>query len=272
MRLVSEEIMQLEVKTERGIFSVHRTGSGPRNIVCLHPLALAGGLWDRFAGSLGEGCTVWALDARGHGQSSWDGEPYVIEDMAADVAAVMTELGIGPAGVAGMSMGGCAALALALDFPECVDRLALVDTTSDYGPDREAKWEARAKSAASKPRSDQIPFQLDRWFSEGFRADDPGEVQRIVDIFLATDSNAHAAACRALGQFSRTADLGKVSVPTIVIVGEEDQATPVSMAEVLAENINGARLEVVPQARHFNAVESPATWKLLADHLAPEVK
>lgn len=251
--------------TTRGGFELHTWGSG-RLVLALHPLALSGRVWEPVAGNL-SGCEVVGLDARGHGSSAWDGEPFTVEDMARDAAAVIETLDRGPASVIGMSMGGCTAIALATGYPHLVDRLVLADTTSWYGEDRLEKWEQRAAIASTKPRKEQVAFQLDRWFSEAFRQQRPEVVDHVVDIFVATDSSVHAAACRALGAFDAREGLRDISTDTLVLVGDEDYATPVEMAGLLAERIPGAQLEVLPATRHLSLVENQAAWSRIQRHL-----
>lgn len=258
----------MRVETDRGTFEVRRTGDAGPVVLLMHPLALSGRFWDPIAEMIGRSAQVVAWDARGHGGSDWDGAPFSIEDMADDAAAVIREVGGGaPARVGGMSMGGCTAVALAQRHPELVDRLLLADTTACYGPDREANWAERARNVLEKPRRDLIGFQVARWFSDGFREQHPDEVERLVDIFLATDSSAHAAASLAMGGFDGTAGLGKITADTLVVVGEEDYATPPAMAQVLADGIPASRLQVLDGARHMSLLERPDVWPTLAAHL-----
>lgn len=259
----------MRVETDRGTFEVHRSGETGPVVLLMHPLALSGRFWDPIAAVIGHTARVFAWDARGHGGSDWNGEPFTIEDMADDAAAVIRAVGgNAPARVGGMSMGGCTAVALAERHPDLVERLLLADTTACYGPDREAKWAERAQNAQEKRRQDQIGFQAARWFSDGFREEHPDEVQRLTDIFLATNSSAHAAASLAMGAFDGTASLNRIQADTLVVVGEEDYATPPAMAQVLADGIPTSRLQILEGARHMSLLERPDVWPTLATHLA----
>lgn len=254
--------------TGRGRFNVHTTGDAGTPVVMLHPLALSGAVWDPVAEHLGAHHRVVAPDARGHGESGWDGGEFTIEDLAADAAAIIETLLLAPAHVVGMSMGGSAALVLAATRPELVDRLVLADTTASYGPDRVEKWAERARTAAGVPREKQLNFQRDRWFGEEFRANQPDEVERVAKIFVATNSSAHAAACRAFGGMDATALLPRITAPTLVLVGEEDYATPPAMARTIAGGVPGSTLRVLPGTRHLSLIERPGLWPDLAAHLA----
>lgn len=246
---------------------VHRTGEHGRPVVLLHPLALSGAVWEPVAQFLGARRQVLALDARGHGKSGWDGADFTVADMAADAAAIIEDFGAGPADVIGLSMGGSTALVLAASRPDLVHRLVLADATACYGPDRVAIWAQRAERALHVPRTQQLDFQRDRWFAEPFRAEHPDEVERVCKIFVATDSKAHAAACRALGALDATDRLGEVRAETLVLVGEEDYATPPEMARELAAGIKGAKLRVLERTRHLSLLERPDLWPVVDAHL-----
>jgi 3-oxoadipate enol-lactonase len=258
----------MKLETPRGTFEIRSWGESGDPVLFLHPLALSGEVWQPIGETLAKsGRRVLALDARGHGHSAWDGAPFTIEEMAEDVVAVLATLDLTRTDVVGMSMGGCTALALATANPDLVRGLVLADTTSSYGPRRVETWEQRARDVEQRPREALRDFQLDRWFSEGFRAEQPEECQRVAEIFLLTDSSAHAAACRAMGAFDHSDRLGRVRARTLVIVGDEDYATPPEMATTLAEGIPRSRLEVLSATRHLSLVENRDAWTVLANHL-----
>jgi 3-oxoadipate enol-lactonase len=248
--------------------NVRRTGTAGRPVLLLHPLALSGAVWDPVAEYLGARHQVLALDARGHGESSWDGAEFTVEDMAADAAAVVEDFGAGPADVIGLSMGGSTALTLAASRPDLVHRLVLADATAWYGPDSVTEWAQRADRALNLERVKQLEFQRDRWFADPFRAGHPDEVERVCGIFVATDSKAHAAACRALGGLDARDRLGDVEAETLVVVGAEDYATPPAMSRELAAGIKGAQLRILDDARHLSLLERPDRWPVVAAHFA----
>jgi 3-oxoadipate enol-lactonase len=244
-------------------------GAGP-TLVLLHPLAQGAELWRPLIDFLESSFRVIALDARGHGRSEWDGRPFSVDDLASDVAEVLLELGVGASAVLGMSMGGCTAMTLAARHPELVTRLVLVDTTSDYGPGKAEAWAERAVRAVQVPRVDQLEFQVDRWFSAEFVESDPDEVARVNAVFCATDSRAHAQACRALGAFEFSGELSNVTAPTLIMVGEDDYAATVAMSLDLHHGIADSCLHVLPQTRHLSMMENRASWALLTSHLGAD--
>jgi 3-oxoadipate enol-lactonase len=241
-------------------------GTGPL-VVLLHPLSESGELWRTLIDELSPTHRVVAPDARGHGASGWDRAPFSVPDLAEDVAALIEHLDAGPARVAALSMGGCTAIALAVRRPELVARLVLADTTADYGPDKHEAWAERAHKAVVVPRDRQLVFQVDRWFSPGFVAEASDEVERASRIFVETDAHAHAAACRALGAYDDNDALGAIEVPTLVVVGADDYATPPAMAKALHAAITGSHLVVLDGVRHMSLVESAEARALARAHL-----
>jgi 3-oxoadipate enol-lactonase len=256
------------VPTSNGRFNVEQTGNDGTPMVLLHPLALAGSAWDPMARHLAGAHRVFAPDARGHGDSEWDGDPFTVEDLAADTAAIVEALDLGPVDVVGMSMGGCTAMVLAASRPDLVRRLVLADTTACYGPDRVEQWSQRASQAENTPREEQLTFQRRRWFSERFREEHPDEVERVAKIFVATDSRAHAAACHALGGVDITARLADIRAGTLVVAGDEDYATPPAMAADITDGIAGSRLRILENTRHLSLLERPDLWPAIAEHVA----
>jgi 3-oxoadipate enol-lactonase len=236
-------------------------------LVMLHPLALSGELWAPLAAELAGEFPVFAPDLRGHGGTSWDRDEFSERDMAADLAQALDTLSMGPVHLLGMSMGGSVAMTFAGLYPDRVRSLTLADTTAWYGETAVSDWADRAGKAASVPRHKQLTFQVDRWFSEQFRAEHAAEVDRVSRIFVATDSEAHAAACRMMGGLDARDLLPGIAARTLVLVGEEDYATPPAMAQQLAESIPDARLLVLATLRHMSLIEQPSLAGLIRAHL-----
>lgn len=239
-------------------YAVHGNPGAAKRAVLIHSLAMDHNYWTPVAKLLvAQGFCAVALDCRGHGDSDKPHGPYSVGLFANDVADLIDHLGWDKAIVAGSSMGGSVALALAVDHPGKVSGLALIDTTSCYGEDAPKAWEQRAQTAAEKGLASLIDFQLTRWFGEDFKARNQDVVKSCVDTFLKNDVTAYGETCRMLGQCDLRDRLSTIRVPTRVFVGEEDYATPPAMAEVLHKGIAGATLRIMPKARHLTPLEVP---------------
>jgi 3-oxoadipate enol-lactonase len=154
-------------------------------------------------------------------------------------------------------MGGCVALAFCQRHEAQVASLGLVDTTAWYGAQAPVQWEERAQKALQGGLRALVDFQVTRWFSDEFRTAQPEAVAESVATFLRNDPQAYAASCRMLGAADLRPALAQIRVPTAVVVGEQDYATPVGMAESLHSNIEGSTLTVLHNARHLTPLEKP---------------
>jgi 3-oxoadipate enol-lactonase len=236
----------------------NRDSAAPARVVLVHSLAMDRTFWRPVAERLAARASVLTYDCRGHGQSGKSAPAKTVAVHADDLADLLDHLRWPAALVAGASMGGCISLAFAIAHPARVAALGLIDTTACYGPDAPKSWEQRATAALTSGLSALIDFQLTRWFGEKFRAAHPEVVRASVDVFLRNDVAAYADTCRMLGACDLRPGLAAIKVPTAIVVGEEDYATPVAMAQALNTGIANSTLTILPGARHLTPLERPA--------------
>lgn len=236
-------------------FTLRDAGEGAPRLALVHSLAMDRSFWNPVADRLAGRASVLSYDCRGHGASAKPEGPYTVEQFADDLADLCDHVGWRSLTVAGASMGGCVALAFALRHAARTEALGLIDTTAAY--DAMPAWRDRAVKAQEHGLASLVDFQLARWFGDGFRAANPDVVEACVAVFLRNDVAAYAECCRMLGACDLRPALAAVRVPTAVLVGAEDHATPVAMAEVLHRGIAGATLTVLSGARHLTPLERP---------------
>ena len=232
-------------------------GKGKPAVLLVHALAMSTSMWDGVSHILEGEARLVALDCRGHGASGKPGGPYDTTRFAKDFAAVLDACGIDRAVVVGCSMGGTAAQRFAALYPQRTAGLLLLDTTAWYGATAPKDWEARAAKAENEGMQSLIGFQLERWFSDAFKAAQPAMVEKTVDVFLKNDTRAYGATCRMLGAADERETIAKYQGPTVVALGEQDQATPLAMANDLVSRIKGSSLHVIRGAKHFTPIEAP---------------
>jgi len=230
-------------------------GAGAPSIALVHSLAMDRSFWQPVVGQLAGKASLLLLDCRGHGASGKPAGPYTVELFADDLADLFDHVGWTKATVAGASMGGCVSLAFAARHPQRASGLGLIDTTACY--DAMPAWVDRASKAKQESLASLIGFQLTRWFGDAFRERNKDVVQASVDVFLRNDIPAYAETCLMLGACDLRKALPGINVPTAVIVGEEDYATPVKVAQELHDGIAGSTLTVLKGARHLTPIERP---------------
>jgi len=237
-------------------YRLHK-GTGPARILMIHALAMNGAFWGEMLPSLLEFGDVLTPDCRGHGNSTKAPGPYSVEQYADDMADLLDHVGWDNANVAGASMGGCVAQAFAGRYPGRITGLGLIDTTAGYGAAAVSAWEERGQKALAGGMAALLDFQLSRWVTPAFRDAMPPSLTQAVATFTANSPTTFIEVCRMLGRADTNAVLAGIHVPTAVVVGEEDYATPVVAAQNLAANIPGAELYILPGYRHFTVLECP---------------
>jgi 3-oxoadipate enol-lactonase len=240
-------------------------GSSMHRIVLVHSLAMDRSFWQPVAQRLGGTRPVLTYDCRGHGASDKPAGPYTVELFARDLADLLDHVGWTSAIVAGASMGGCIALAFAANYPARTSALGLIDTTAWYGAEAPAQWAERGSRAATAGMSALVEFQTTRWFGDTFRAKHPDVVEESVDVFLRNDVPAYVETCKMLGAADLRAALPGMTMPAAIVVGDEDYATPVPMAQAMHSSIAGSTLTVLAGARHLTPLEAP-------DRIADELR
>lgn len=229
-------------------------GSGPP-VVLLHAFPFDARMWRETAAALAQRVQIITPDVRGFGHSDLGSEPFSIADLADDVAALLDALKVPTATVGGMSMGGYVALAFAARHPKRLTSLILADSKAAADPPegrqgREAALALVESQGVAALLDKQIPRLLSAHASDSLRA----QVRR-----LGTQEPAPViAAIRALrDRPDRTPELGSIRVPTLLIVGSEDELSPPAEAEDMAARIPRARVVVIPGAGHLSNLENP---------------
>ncbi|WP_256104808.1 4-carboxymuconolactone decarboxylase [Streptomyces sp. ODS05-4] len=212
-------------------------------------------MWDRQIPELTRQWRVLRFDLPGHG-----GAPAAsaasVGDLAGRLLATLDEAGVQRFGYAGCSIGGAIGTDLALRAPHRLAALALVAASPRFGTADEFRQRgAIVRANGLEPMARSAP---ERWFTPGFAAAQPAIVEWAVQMVRTTDPGCYAAACEALAAFDVRTELGRVGVPTLVLVGSEDRITGPAEARTLVAGIPDARLAVVPGASHLAPVEQPA--------------
>jgi 3-oxoadipate enol-lactonase len=234
-------------------------GPGPA-VVLLHGFPLSRAMWVEQLSGIGSIYRVIAPDLRGHGDSPAPEGVYTMDEMADDVIELVDTLHIDePIVLGGLSMGGYVALSLVARYPERVRALMLMDTragadTPEAAQNREAT--ARAVLDADKA-SPVVEAMLPRLFSKLTLEERPERVEPLRAVMERTTARGIAGALRGMAMRpDRSGDLARISVPTLVVVGQEDVITPPAEAKALADAIPNARLEVIPKAGHLAPYEN----------------
>jgi 3-oxoadipate enol-lactonase len=233
-------------------------------VVFLHAFPLDRTMWAPQTSALASEWRCITIDTRGFGESTPVG-PFGVDRYADDVLAVLDAAGAERATIVGLSMGGYVALALWRRAPERVGALVLADTRAgaDAPDTRERRRELMAL-ALEQGVAAVVDRQLVGLLGKTTR-DRHGEIESAVRTIgtRATAEGITGALEALLARPDSTATLGTISVPTLVIVGDEDVLTPPKEARTMHGAIPRSRLEVITQAGHLSNIEHPAAFNVL---------
>jgi 3-oxoadipate enol-lactonase/4-carboxymuconolactone decarboxylase len=239
-----------------GDLTVHVRVDGPPGgapLVMLHSLGTTSDIWDAQAAALARSFRVIRPDMRGHGLTGCTPGPYSMALLADDLAGVLDALQVNQAHIAGISIGGMIAQAFAAAYPGRAASLMLVDTAMAIPPAE--SWTARAATVRAEGIGAIEDAVIARWVTPGFAG--APETAGLRAMLTRTPVEGYAAAAEAIAAADLTSGTSALSVPALVVVGDQDASTPVASAEALQGAIAGASLIVIEGAAHIPTVEKP---------------
>ncbi|MEJ2515852.1 MAG: alpha/beta fold hydrolase [Gammaproteobacteria bacterium] len=248
-------------------------GRGPGTLVFAHGLLFSGEMFAPQVAALSRQYRCVTFDFRGQGRSEVTETGYDMDTLTQDALGLIRSLNLAPCHFAGLSMGGFVAMRLAIRYPEMLESLVLMATSADPEPaENVAKY--RALNFVSRwigpgvVASRVMPIMFGGTFME-----DPSRAALRKEMRRRIASNDRLGISRATaGVIDRQGvyeSLGAISVPTLVIVGDEDIATTPAKAQRIHEAVPGSRLVTIPGAGHTATVEEPAAvTRAIADFLA----
>jgi 3-oxoadipate enol-lactonase len=248
--------------TANGI-RMNYTLEGPTSapvVTLSHSLATNLSMWDPQVPALTSRYRVLRYDTRGHGGTDAPEGAYSLEQLAEDARALLQALGIARTQFVGLSMGGFIGQILALKYPHLLQRLVLCDTTSRVAADARPMWKERIRVAKTHGMEPHVEPTIGRWFTAPFREQHPEVVNPVRAVIRATISAGYIGCCHAIAALDLTDCLHAISVPTLIIVGEDDPATPVAASQTIHERIQGSELVVLKSASHLSNVEQPEAF------------
>jgi 3-oxoadipate enol-lactonase len=215
-------------------------------------------MWDAQMPALTQRFRALRYDSRGHGESAAPEAPYTIELLAADALGLLDALDVERAHFCGLSMGGMVGQALGARHGDRLISLTLCSTACYMEPKH--LWDERIKVASEQGMAALADAVVERWFTPEFRAEPSILVERVRQMILTTPAQGYAACCAAIRDMDLREAIGAIRVPTQIIVGADDPATPPARAEEIHERIPNSRLEVIPDAAHLLNIEQDVAF------------
>ncbi len=232
------------------------TGQKSAPVVMLsHSLASSMVMWNPQLDALESHFQVLRYDMRGHGASDAPDGAYTLEVLAADAVALLDALEIDTVHFVGLSIGGMIGQGLGLNHGNRLKTLTLCDTSAIMPEMAQPILQERIDAARENGMDDQVDGTLERWFTPEFLEKNPPEVEIIRQQIAATPLAGYIGCSEALKGLNYLDRLSEITLPTLIMVGEEDPGTPVEASEAIHERIDGSQLVVLPAARHLSNIE-----------------
>jgi 3-oxoadipate enol-lactonase len=214
-------------------------------------------MWDAQAKALNGRYRVIRYDQRGHGKSDAPGGPYSIERLGRDVLAILDALEIPRVDFCGLSMGGMTGMWLARTAPDRFGKMIFANTApKSQTPDA---WNMRIASVKAKGMSAIADTVLAIWFTKEYREKEPDVVVRMREMIVANDPVGYVGCCAAVRDMDQRWAIASIKLPSLIIAGRGDNATPLKESEFMQSRISGSEL-VALDAGHISAVEQSAAF------------
>ena len=232
-----------------------RIGGSGTPIVLFHSLLADHSSSDAIAAQLAATHRVVILSLPGFGESHFAGAAQ--EQIADQIAAGIAALGIQKPILLGNGYGGFVALLTAIRHPALASRLVLADCGAAFSEPGRAAFRGMSAAVKDKGLAAIADVAMRRLFAPDFQQRNPALVEERKKRFLAVDVQTFHAACAALASLDLRDQLKSVTIPVLVLVGEQDEATPPPMSRELAAGLPDARLVELPGLAHVPQLQAP---------------
>ncbi|HSV53883.1 MAG TPA: alpha/beta fold hydrolase [Burkholderiaceae bacterium] len=227
-------------------------------LVLAHPIGADHCIWDLVLPALAQHFHVLRYDLRGHGGSELPAGECSLPQLADDLLALTSALGISRFSVGGVSLGAMVAIQAAATAPQCIDALVLCSAALRLAPPP-GGWDQRAQTALTQGMAPLAAAMVARMFSPACQLGCAPFVATLKTVFTQTDPSGYAACCAVL----RDADLGglvaKVKAPSLLVYGALDPLIDAPTAQALAAALPGGQyLEL--DCGHYPMVELPGAF------------
>lgn len=270
--MVSTEEEPVQFVQVNGVSLHHQIIGGPGNkpvIVFINSLGTDFRIWRDVIVRLAGSYPLLTYDKRGHGLSDVGQAPYSIEDHIDDLIGLLEHLKVSNAVICGLSVGGLIAQGLYARRPDLVKALIFCDTAHKIGTAE--MWAARIAAIEEGGLDGIVDGVMERWFTPAFRNRDPA-FPGYRNMMLRQPVAGYIGTCAAIRDADYTAAAGRIAVPTLCVVGDQDGATPPDLVLSLAKLVPGARYEVIKDAGHIPCVEQPEMLTTIIEaFLAPVI-
>jgi 3-oxoadipate enol-lactonase len=208
-------------------------------------------------------------DHRGHGASPAPDGPYSVDELGADVIALLDDLGVDSASFCGLSLGGMVGLWLASHHPQRIDRLIVMCALARLEP--VSRYRDRALAVRAGGLEPIAAGIVSHWFTPAFVERNPDAVERFSRELAGMPAEGYASCCDAIVACDLRDRISRIDAPTLLIAGADDPIVRPEAAVLFGASFRDASVAVVQNAAHLVNVEQPdIVCRLVREHLAEQ--
>ncbi len=237
--------------------------SGPVDaavLVLVHGLGLNRHVWNGYVSRFAQRYRVVSYDLYGHGESASPPEKPSLTTFSEQLLGLLDELGIEQCSIIGFSLGGMINRRFAMDHPERLRAMAILNSPHERGDDAQKQVEKRATDSVAGGPGATLDATIERWFTKDYRRAHPDFITTVRNWVLANDADNYAL-CRqvlAFGVVELIRPQPPITHPTLIITCENDSGSTPSMSQAIASEINGSQIVIVPELQHMGLCENPS--------------
>jgi 3-oxoadipate enol-lactonase len=231
-------------------------------LIFIHAFPLSKTMWQPQVDALKDTYRVITIDLGGHGESDivlWND---TLDDYAKNIIGLLDHLGIAQAVFVGLSMGGYTLFSIYRHYADRVKAMVLADTRAQADSEEgKAGRQSMAEVAFKDGASAIADIMLPKLLAPSTIEHRPEMVEQVRQMILQTPTAGIVVDLVAMAARPDSTDLlSTITCPTLFIVGEDDQATPVAESQYMAQRIPGAIFVTIPQAGHLSNFEQPIAF------------
>lgn len=228
-------------------------------LLFIHGLGLNRQIWAHYINAFEQDYRVISYDLFGHGESAAPPRKPDLSVYSEQIIKLMDELDIDRAVLIGFSLGGMINRRVAMNHPDRVSALVILNSPHERTPEAQRLVEERAKDTASEGIAATLDATIERWFTESYRQQNVEYIQQVRDWIMANDPAHYNDARRVLatGVIELIDPQPPITIPTLVITCENDSGSTPHMSLGIASEIGNSETLIVKRLKHMGLVERP---------------
>ncbi|MEQ8897609.1 MAG: alpha/beta hydrolase [Roseovarius sp.] len=232
---------------------------GAPTVVVIHGFGLNRAVWQWMIPALEDGYDIIAYDLYGHGDSAPPPEVPSLALFSRQLQGVLDACEVPSAAIAGFSLGGMIARRFAMDDPDRCRALVILHSQHLRSEMAQAAIEARVVQAEKEGPEATVDAALERWFTDDFRAQNPGMMALVRGWVVSNDKAVYPAIYNVLarGVTEIAAPHPPLSLPALALTADEDFGNGPAMIRAIAAEIDGGEALILQGLRHMALAEDP---------------